>query len=227
VLGAASPSALDVLGLPPTAGCRQDGFGFTEPIQLAWHALLRRLDDALCDEHVPFVYVEGETDLATLPDLKVVIAPSYEFADRARMASLERFAARGGVVVHGPIAPTLDERLLPCALENSGWPLLRVRDAIEAKAFVRKLCDDVGLARPFPVEPRPLRGAVHVDAEGTPRMLFLVHPGESDAIAEVHLEEPLACVDALSDERFEGEATLTIPMRAGSCRMLLIQRSGA
>lgn len=225
MLGALTPSALDVAGLPPTSACRTDSFGFERPIQLAWHPLLTRLDEALCDEHVPFVYVESETDLDALPDLKVVFAPSYELADRARWQRLERFAARGGTVIYGPQLPTLDERLQPHAFAPIGdEPPLRIDDATEAKTLVRALASKLALARPFPAEPRPVRSTVHVDAKGTPRTLFLINSGATDVTAEVHLDEPLACVDAMTDERFEGESTLFVPMRAQRCRMLVIEQ---
>jgi beta-galactosidase len=222
--GALSPSALDVAGMSPSSACRTDTLGFEQPIQLAWHALLMRLDEALCDEHVPFVYVEGETDLSALPDLKLVITPSYELADKARWQNLERFAAGGGQVVYGPRLPELDERVRPHAFAPLGARVpMSIGSATDAKRLVRELVRELDLARPFPVEPAPLRSAVHVDRAGRARSLFLVHPGPSDLVAEVRIEGSLACVDPLSQERFAGSHTLSVPMRARTCRMLVIE----
>lgn len=227
-LGALTPSALDVSGVPPTSGCRTDALGFERPIQLAWHALLMRLDEALCDEHVPFVYVEGESDLDAHPDLKVVIAPSYELADRARWERLARFAARGGKVIYGPRVPELDERVMPHAFPAiPNGELARVDNVTDAKALVRKLVAELDLARPFPVEPQPLRSTAHVDAEGRTRVLFLVHPGRDDVTAEVRVPGRVACLDAMTDERFEGDGTLLVPMRGRLCRMLILERGGS
>jgi beta-galactosidase len=227
-LGALTPSALDVSGIPPTSGCRTDPLGFERPIQLAWHALLMRLDEALCDEGVPFIYVEGESNLDAHPDLKVVITPTYEFADRARWQLLTRFAERGGKVVYGPRLPELDERVQPfafAAIPNA--ELARVDNITDAKALVRSLVNDLQLARPFPVEPQPLRSAVHVDNEGRTRVLFLVHPGKDDVTAEVRVPGRIACVDAMTDERFEGDGTLLVPMRGRLCRMLILEGSSS
>jgi beta-galactosidase len=223
-LGALTPSALDVSGMPPTSGCRNHALGFERPIQLAWHALLMRLDEALCDEHVPFVYVEGESNLDAHPDLKVVITPTYELADRARWERLARFAERGGKVIYGPRLPELDERVAPhafAAIPNA--ELARIDNVTDAKALVRALVADLQLDRPFPVEPQPLRSTVHVDAEGRTRVLFLVHPGPNDVTAEVRVPGRIACVDAMTDERFEGDGTLLVPMRGRLCRMLILE----
>lgn len=223
-LGALTPSALDVSGVPPTSGCRSDPLGFERPIQLAWHALLMRLDEALCDEHVPFIYVEGESELEAHPELKVVITPTYEFADRARWQRLSRFAERGGKVIYGPRLPELDERMGLCAFRAiPNAELARIDNVTDAKTLVRALVAELQLDRPFPVEPQPLRSTVHVDSEGRTRVLFLVHPGQGDVTAEVRVPGRVVCIDAMTDERFEGDGTLLVPMRGRLCRMLILE----
>ena len=217
-----SPTAFDLAGVPISTACVRDSFGFSQATQLAWEPLLAHLDKALCDEHIPFVYVDGDADLSALPDLRVVIAPTFEHADRARMARLERFAASGGTVVIGPHLPHLDERLRPHAFViPGGRPCLRAPHASDAETRIRALADELSLSRTWPVTPRPASTCVWLDGD-RPRVVFVVHPSATEERVELRLPEPLTLTDALSGERFAGTATLQLPMAARSCRMLLV-----
>ena len=124
--------------------------------------------------------------------------------------------------------PELDERIrlhaFP-AIPNA--ELARIDNVTDAKALVRNLVAELSLDRPFPVEPQPLRSTVHVDAEGRTRVLFLVHPGPGDVTAEVRVPGRIGCVDAMTDERFEGDGTLLVPMRSRLCRMLILDGGAA
>jgi beta-galactosidase len=222
-LGALSPSLLDLAGVGSSAACRFDGFGFEQPVQLAWQALLARLDEALCSEQVPFVYVESDADFDAIEGLRAVITPSYEFADPARWQRLQRFASAGGTVLWGPRLPSLDASMRPCHFEPLGRAAFDVDDHTEARGMIRALADELDLARPMPVEPWPVQTTVHCDEHG-PRVLFVFHPGGEDVAAEIHLQAPMRLADALSAERFAGTESLTIPMAAQSCRMLIVER---
>jgi hypothetical protein len=63
----------------------------------------------------------------------------------------------------------------------------------------------------------------HEDDDG-PRVLFIVNPSAEGGDADVRLPAPQSFVDALTGERFEGQGSLVVPMRAQSCRMLSISR---
>jgi beta-galactosidase len=222
-LGALSPSLLDVAGLPPSAACRNATFGFAQPIQLAWEPWLARVDHALYEHHVPFVYVDGDGDLDALPDLRVVIAPSFELCDPARWQRLERFAARGGHVLYGPLLPSVDLRMQPHSFAPIGERApVELPDAHAAEAVVRELSAGLELERPVVINPYPVDATLHVDERGAPRALFVVQPAALDARAQLKLPRALELVDALSGERFAG-SVLELPMRAQSCRMLIVE----
>jgi hypothetical protein len=182
-----------------------------------------QLDDALSAAHVPFVYVEGERDIDPVQGLRVVIAPTYEFADPERWRRLSEFAARGGTVVWGPQLPRLDLDLRPRELQPIGprGPA-RVRDASDADALVQSLIEEHRLQQPFPVSPRTLRSTVHEDARG-PRVVFVLNHGGHPEHAELRLPARMALVDALSGERFVGTDSISMPMAAWGCRMLLVE----
>jgi len=223
-LAGLSPTAFDLSGMPTSSACVRDHFGFAQPTQLAWEPLLGHLDAALCDEQVPFVYVDGDADLSALPDLRLVIAPTFEHADRARMAQLDRFVARGGTVVMGPHVPHLDEQLRPHAFGvPGGRPRLLVEHANDAQTLIRALVDELSLSRSWPVTPRTASACVWLDGDRA-SVVFVVHPTPAEGRVQLRLPEPLALVDALSGERFAGTTAVELPMAAHGCRMLLVER---
>jgi beta-galactosidase len=222
-LGGLSPNLLALAGLPASAACRFDRFGFEEPIQLAWEPWLARLDEALCAEQIPFVYVESDADLSAIEGLRALFAPSFELAEPTRWQGLRRFADAGGTVLFGPQLPHLDARVRPHTFAPpSTRPPLRVRDQAEAQQAVRALASELALQVRFRVSPHPVQATVHEDEYG-PRVLFLVHPGAADVHAELHLPAPMRVTDALSGERFEGQSSLRVPLAACSCRMLVVE----
>lgn len=228
-LGAFSPSLLELAGLSASAACRADRFGFEQAIQLAWEPLLARFDEALCNAHVPFVYAEGECELDPAAPIgpRVLVAPSFEFADPQRLALLRDFARRGGTVVWGPKLPHLDLDL--CAREfepPSRRPPVVVRDPAEADAVVQALIEELQLIRPFPVFPRPLRSTVHEDRRGA-RVVFVLNPSDDALHGDLRLPAKMALVDAMSGERFTGTESATIPMPSWGCRMLIVEREDA
>jgi hypothetical protein len=44
--------------------------------------------------------------------------------------------------------------------------------------------------------------------------------------SELTLPQPMALIDVLTDERFEGQSTVRVPMSGASCRMLACERPG-
>ncbi len=224
-LGALSPNLLDLAGLSAGAACRFERFGFEQPIQREWEPLLSRLDEALCAEQIPFVYAESDAELEAIDGLRVLIAPSFEFAEPARWERMTRFAQRGGQVLWGPQLPHLDARMRPHRFEPpSERPPLRVRDQADARHVVRELAVELGLQPALAVSPHPVQATLHEDEHG-PRVLFLVNPGPLDLHAELHLAQPLRLADAITGEHFAATNPLRVALAAGSCRMLLVLRS--
>jgi beta-galactosidase len=221
-LGALSPSLLDLAGVPASSACRNDPFGFAQPIQLTWEAWLARVDHALYEQQVPFVYVDGDAELEALPDLRAVITPCFELCDPQRWRRLERFAARGGHVLVGPHLRMQPHAFAPIA--GRAAPLA-LEDAYSAETLVRELALGLELERPVVANPYPVAATLHVDEHDRPRALFVVQPAALDTRAELRLPSALSLVDALSGERFAGSA-LDVPMRAQSCRMLIVEGSG-
>ncbi len=226
-LGAVSPTLLDLSGIGASAASLHDSLGFGRPIQLEWPELVARFAQALSYAGVPYVYIESDAGLARYADLKLVIAPSYEFAESDRWQLLHDLGVRGVRVLYGPELPTLDGALQPRAFSEPPNALrIMSFEQVDADDLVHRLVAEHGLARPFPCSPRSCGTAAHEDASGA-RVLFVVQPERTLCAAEIQLPEPMTLVDLLNDERYEGEASVTIPMPGCSCRMFACEPRSA
>jgi beta-galactosidase len=225
--GAISPSLLALAGAGPDAACLQTDLGFKQPIQLAWGQYVLRFAKALDRARVPYVFVESEAPKAMLDELRVLITPMYEFADPKRLQLLAYVRERGGRVLCGPHTPHLDDRLQPLsAAALRGVEDLRRCDVDQAELLIADLIGELGLASPFVASPSSVEVAVHEDVNG-PRVLFLVQARAREVQAELQMPEPMALVDALTGERYEGGERITIPLAGQACRMFICERTAA
>lgn len=220
-LGALSPSNLEAVGGLPTDGCRPDRLGFAAPIQIAWLEELRKMAEALDAAQVPYVYVDSEAPIERYDDIRVVFAPSFEFARPDRWRVLTDLAERGVQVVYGPTLPTLDDALAPHPFVKPGGAAPTSLESAMLHARVHQWIERFGLRRPYPTLP-PIETQLHRDVEGNDRVLFVLNPGRA-AVAEISLPRPLAFADALTDERFEADEELRIDVPAQTVRMLVVQ----
>lgn len=227
-LGALSPSLLALAGAGADAACLRSDLGFQQPIQLAWNEFVRQFADALDQARVPYVFVESEVSKTLLDELRVLIAPSFEFADPKRLQLMASFSERGGRLVFGPHLPHLDDQLQPLsAAATRELATLPLCSASQAEQVVTQLIAELKLAIPFVAEPDSIEATVHEDHSG-PRVVFLVHMQGGEVQAELKLPEPMVLVDALTGERYEGSERVAIPISGHACRMFVCERtSGA
>ncbi|MFK7985764.1 MAG: beta-galactosidase [Sandaracinaceae bacterium] len=222
LLGFLSPTVLEATLGNPVIGCREEDFGFDGPVQVLWWKMLARLAHALTEAGVPYVYVDSDAPVERLASLRVLVTPSYEFADPVRWKHVSSFAENGGTVVYGPAMPTLDARANRTLFEvPKGGRRVLIDTEEDARDVVGSLVSDLALERPFPIEPAPLETAVHQDASG-PRVLFVMNPGKEPAHASVELPAPLAFEDMMSGERLTGTTQLSVAIEGWSCRMFRI-----
>ncbi len=220
--GIVSPSAMEALGGTPVDACREDDLGFKGPIQVLWWRMLAKMSDALTRAGVPYVYVDGDAPSERLAGMRVVVAPSYEFASPERWKRLCA-AAKHATLVYGPAMPELDLEMRPHPFEVPRGGRRVLLDVPEdAERLVDDLVEELDLARPFRVTPAPVETAVHEDAVG-PRVLFVIHPDRRPVTATVELPAPMTLVDLMSRERLSGTSRVEIPMRPQSVRMLLVE----
>jgi beta-galactosidase len=224
--GMLSPGAFEALGGTPVDACREDALGFKGPVQVLWWRMLAKVSDALTAAGVPYVYVDSDAEEERFEGLRVLVAPTYELADRARWKRLVHAAERGATVVFGPAIPELDERMKRRLFEvprDARRVLLDTKE--DASALVASLVDELDLARPFLPSPSPVETCVHEDGVG-PRVLFVMNPSKRSLEATIDLPYPLALVDFLTDERLTFEKRACLPMRALECRAFLLEPLG-
>lgn len=220
-LGALSPSNLEAMGGLPTDGCRADTFGFERPVQIAWLDELRRMSAALDAAQIPYVYIDSEAALERYEHVKVVFAPSFEFASAKRWEVLTTLAGRGVHVVYGPTLPTLNDALQPQQFERPGDAAPTSLESAMLHARVHQWIERFDVRRPFATLP-PVETCVHRDTAGQDRVLFVLNPGDA-RVAEITIPRPMILVDALSGERVNAEGEVRIDVAAQTVRMLVIE----
>lgn len=227
-LGALSPSLLALAGAGADAACLRSDLGFQQPIQLAWNQFVTQFAEALDQARVPYVFVESEAAKSQLDELRVLIVPSFEFADPKRLQLMASFQERGGRLLFGPHLPHLDDQLQPLpAATTRALADLPLCTSDQAEPLIAQLIDELKLATPFLVEPDSVEATVHEDHSGT-RVVFLVHMHGREVQAELKVPEPMVLVDALTGERYEGSERVAIPISGHACRMFVCERtSGA
>lgn len=222
-LGAISPSLLSITGVGANAACHQASLGLAEPVQVAYVRFMASFAHALERARVPYVYVESDAQDDCLSQLDALITPSYEFASSERWERLRRFAAKGGHVVYGPQLPRLDRALSPTTFEPPERGRLTDASPTDIERVVQALALELRVAEPWSSS-HAVETTIHEDDQG-PRVVFAIRREKHPAEAELRLPEPLALVDALTEERFEGEHSVRIPMEGASVRMLLCERT--
>ncbi|UJR81295.1 Beta-galactosidase [Sandaracinus amylolyticus] len=225
LMGVLSPITLEAIGGSPVEACSEEPLGFAGPIQVLWWTMIARFAEALTAAGVPYVYVDGDAPEERYDGLRVVIAPTYEFASVARWSRLCDFASEGGTVVFGPAMPTLDDtmRARPFEVPRNGRRVLIDRPE-DADEVVRTLVHDLGLETPFRASPAPVETTVHED-DGGPRVLFVINPAPERIEATIELPYAIAFEDTASGDRFAGDRSITVPMAPHACRMLVVRRS--
>lgn len=222
LLGVLSPVTLEAMGGTPVEGSSEEPLGFAGPIQVLWWRMIARFADALTDAGIPYVYADSDADLGAIPGLRAVIAPSYEFASPTRWEALRAFADRGGLVICGPAAPSLDETLRPIELplpEGARRVLIDTPD--DASRVVTELARDLDLPRAFAARPSPMEVTVHRDRQGA-RVLFAINPAAHRIEGEIEVPGAIALRDAATGEVLHGHERIAITLAPLSCRMLMV-----
>lgn len=227
LLGLISPVTLEAAGGTPVEGASEEPLGFAGPIQVLWWRMIARFADALTEAGIPYVYIDSDAELGSIPGLRAVIAPSYEIAERARWDRMRAFAERGGIVIAGPALPSLDDRMLEHRFElPRGARMVNIDAPEDAARAVAELERTLALAPPFRLGPAPLELAIHEDGRGA-RVLFAINPSTDRIEGTLHGEGPIAIADAISGETISGTGAITIAMPPLSCRMLRLGPAAA
>ncbi|MCC7540191.1 MAG: beta-galactosidase [Deltaproteobacteria bacterium] len=246
LFGAASPSTFDALGIGADAVCREDTFGFAEPIQIASTEHIDRLALALDAVDVPYVFVDGDAPVEQLARCRVLVCPSFEVASPERWERLAEAARRGSRVFLSPRVPTLDVSIRPKVFAPiPGSEVVSLATRAEAEALAARLAHDAALRAPATIRALTdvddrLEVTVHqqraTGADGAElaaiRVVFCMNPTSRKARARVTFVEgataPERLADALTGEAFDVvEGSFEVALPASSARMLVVERPSA
>ncbi len=226
LLGMFSPITLEAIGGSPVEACSEEALGFAGPIQVLWWKMIARFAEALTAAGVPYVYIDGESPTERFDGLRVLIAPSYEYASEPRWERLCAFAKEGGHVVFGPALPHLDESMQPREFETPAHGKRVLIDELEdATRVVGEIVQELHLEAPFRASPAPIETTLHEDERG-PRVLFVINPSPDHAQAEIVLPHAMLFEDVMTQEHFDGSDVLSIALPPYACRMLTVRRDG-
>jgi beta-galactosidase len=173
-------------------------FGLDAPPVIAAEAYLRAFERALHARGVPFAYAGGETVEHATAGAKWIVCASAGGLKPHLVDSLHAAQGAGAIVTMGPRAPELDGAMRPLKrpVDVSGFEIEPLDDVARADVLVARRIDELGLPT-WPTDPIDAHVAVHEDAAGAPRVVFIMNPTTNDLVVRVSLAGIDALVDAL------------------------------
>lgn len=177
---------------------------FAPPAPIAGEWFVRAFERALLARGVPFAYAGGEVLSLSIEDASWIICTTVGGLKRDVLDTLRDAKARGGTAVTiGPSVPRRDGamRLLDRPHDVTGLEVERLDDPSRADVLVARFVDELDLPT-YPVDPPSVFVTLHEDAEGTPRVAFVMNPTREPVLATVGLgKRARALVDLLPRTR--------------------------
>jgi beta-galactosidase len=237
--GPVPPAAFAFAGESAERGALEGPLDPTEGATLEAEQFLHTLERILERERVAFAVVGAELldDGLANAAWTIVVSPGALPEEMTRKIA-DRMLTAGHVSV-GPRMPERDATLRPSPtrlpnIERPAAPILLPRGPATLAEIVHTTLDDLGVPRgPHAVveggSNAGIFTTVHEDAEGRPRVLFVINSGEAETTANIALPRAAAASDALSGYGVpveDGHVVVTVgPL---SVRMLeLVPRASA
>ena len=222
--GPLTPALFNVAGAGWRESVLERDFGLDAPPVIAAEAYLRAFERALHARGVPFAYAGGETVELSTEGAKWIVCASAGGLKPHLVDSLRAAGDKGAIVTMGPRAPELDGAMRPLKrpLDVSGFEIEPLDDVARADVLVARRIDDLGLPT-WPADPVDAHVAVHEDAQGTARVVFVMNPTDRDLVVRVSLAGVGVLEDALHGERVEratGAFEVTVASRVA--RLMII-----
>lgn len=214
----------------PRERCLEDDLGLGYPLAVEADTFVRAFEEALEARGVPYAHVGGEDRDASLEGARWIVCATSGGLNPGLFARLEEAAARGVAITLGPREPAFDGafRLLPSPydlerLRGPGHlPALLHGDPAAADAAVASAIEALGLPT-IASDPDGVFATLHEDADGVPRVLFVLNPGDADVVARVAVSAARAR-DVLEDAQFEVQrGVLEVRLTPRTVRMLALE----
>jgi beta-galactosidase len=225
--GPLTPALFNVAGAGWRETVLERDFGLDAPPVIAAEAYLRAFERALLARGVPFAYAGGETVEHSINGARWIVCASAGGLKPHLVDSLHAVRDTGVLVTLGPRAPELDGAMLPLRrpVDVTGFEIEPLDDLARADALVADRIDELELPT-WPVDPPEAYVAVHEDAGGAPRVVFVMNPTAGDLTARFSLPGVGALVDTLGEARVgrsAGAHEVSVPAR--TVRMMVAEAS--
>jgi beta-galactosidase len=216
--GPLTPALFNISGVGWRESVLERDFGLGEPPVIAAEAYLRAFERALHARGVPFAYAGGETVEHSTEGARWVVCATGAGLKPHVVDSLHVVREAGAVVTMGPRVPTFDGSMRPLRrpMNVEGFEIEALEDIARADALVARRIDELGLPT-WPVDPPDVHVTVHEDAEGLPRVVFVMNPTAAEVVARVSLKGVGELMDLLGERarvaRVGGAFEVAVPAR--------------
>lgn len=196
--GPVSGAFFSIAGAGARDACLEDELGLGAPPAIEVDTFVRAVEEALEARGVPFAHVGGEDKAEAWGGASWVVCATSGGLSPVLFEELVAAAGRGVAVTLGPRAPErggarrpLREPLDLDRLESAGEgpasrrvPRLLGADPRAVDAAVATAVEVLGLPT-WSADPDGVHTTVHEDADGVPRVLFVIRGGDGDGLARV------------------------------------------
>jgi beta-galactosidase len=227
--GPVTPAAFNIAGAGPVESCLEDDFGLGEVAPIVGESFVRAFERALLARGVPFAYAGGESLEASIHGAAWIVCTTAGGLKRDLLTTLRAAKERGVEVTIGPHVPRRDGtmRELSKPHDARGLEVEPLEDPSRADALVARRIDELSLPA-FTIDVADVHVTVHEDAEGVPRMAFVMNPTAKPVVATVGLGRTRALVDLLprarTAKRIDVEAgAFIVEVPARTVRMFSIE----
>ncbi len=227
--GPVTPVIFNIAGAGPLESCLEDEFGLGEAAPIVGESFVRAFERALLARGIPFAYAGGESLEASIQGAAWIVCTTAGGLKREVLSTLRAAHDSGIAVTVGPHVPTRDGSLreLETPHDVRGLEVEALEEPSRADALVARYVEELGLSA-FPVDPPDVFVTVHEDAEGTPKVAFVMNPTARAVVATVGLGRLRALVDLLPRgrhaARIEAQSgAFTVEMPARTVRVFAIE----
>ncbi|HEX3777488.1 MAG TPA: beta-galactosidase [Polyangiaceae bacterium] len=218
-------AAFHVSGGSAEHACFEDDFGSGRPFAIDAAEWLRKIEDALSAERIPFAIVAGDLIEQALAQGKWTLVACAGGLEAEIRDALRRGNERGAAISMGPLRAERDAvyRPLPAPFavpSIPGVPDLFELDETALRAAVRAAKATLDLPS-FECSPENAFISVHRDDTGAARVAFVLNPSARALRAEIVIPGITRAVDALDGTEYRAKLrALELPLEAQSARML-------
>ncbi len=231
--GPLTGAVFSVFGASARERCIEDDLGLGYPLAIEADGLVTAFEQSLEARGVPFAHIGGEDRDVSLAGASWIVCATAGGLKPELATSLGEAARAGAVVTIGPREPVFDGAFRPLAAplppelfrpRPSTVPAFVQGDPASVDEAVARAIEELALPT-FACDPDGVFATVHEDRGGTPRVLFVLNPGDADVMARVATVgcpgRAVDLLDGTTTEAVRGAFEVRVPRK--TVRMMAIE----